>query len=455
VEGQASEQGALGIAKMQVVYLQNAGSSGVGMVDGGLLLLGYLAVIVKKASQVTCMGMHTTRQNALTPWHLIALLYVAGLLAALQYAKIPYMLPGLIGQNAISPVQQALVLSVIGIVGAVAGTFAGAVCLAVGLRRTLLFGLAVGMAGALLPLLASHYAMLLVARVVESVAHMAMVVSVPTLMLSLCALKDRPKVMALWSCYFTVTFILAALTVPMLLESTGWHGVATMHAALMLVVGLLCFRVPQESTQHPSVLSAHSLLQAQWRLLRQGKLLVIPATFFGYTMLFVALVSVLPRLLSDTAQASTTLALALPLASLVGTLLALGGLGHGVSGHRLVRVSAVALVLVGLGLMCAPARGLLTQSLILLCFVLLGTLPAGIISSIPAVFNAGDPDITLVNGGLVQFGNLGNFVGSPILAAMLLQFGWVSIGTYVLAGGFIVSVCLLFLRNNAAPAHSE
>jgi MFS transporter, DHA1 family, inner membrane transport protein len=399
------------------------------------------------------MPLFIPRQH--TPWHLIALLYAAGLLAALQYAKIPFMLPGLLGQSAMSPVQQAWVLSVIGIAGAVAGTVAGAVCQAVGLRRTLLFGLVVGVAGAVLPLLASNYAMLLLARVVESVAHMAIVVAVPTLILSFCAEKDRPRVMALWSCYFTATFILAALTVPTLLEATGWRGIAVMHAALMLVVGLLCFGMPPDSTQHRSVLSAKNLLPSQWRLLRQGKLLAIPATFFGYTLLFVALVSVLPRLLFDTAQASTALAMALPLASLVGTLISLAALSQGITGHRLVRISAAALVLTGLGLMFTPAHGLLTHSVVLLCFVLLGTLPAGIISSIPAVFEAGNPDITLVNGGLVQFGNLGNFVGSPILAAMLLKFGWVSIGAYVLAGGLIVSVCLLFLRNYAAPAHSE
>jgi predicted MFS family arabinose efflux permease len=390
-----------------------------------------------------------------TPWHSIALLYAAGMLAALQYAKIPYMLPGLLGQSAMSPVQQALVLSVIGIVGAVAGTFAGAVCQAVGLQRTLLFGLAVGVAGAVLPLLASHYAMLLLARLVESVAHMAIVVAVPTLIFSLCAEKDRAKVMALWSCYFTVTFILAAITVPTLLEATGWRGIAVMHAALMLVVGLLCFGMPPDSTQHRSVLSAKSLLHAQWRLLCQGKLLAIPATFFGYTLLFVALVSVLPKLMSGTAQASTALAMALPLASLVGTLLSLVALSQGVTGYRLVRISATMLVLAGLSLMFMPAHGLLTQSAVLLTFVLLGTLPAGIISSIPALFKAGDPDITLVNGGLVQFGNLGNFVGSPILAAMLLNYGWVGVGAYTLAGGLIVSVCLLFLRGHAAPAHSE
>lgn len=391
-----------------------------------------------------------------TPWHLIALLYAAGLLAALQYAKIPYMLPGLLGQSAMSPVQQAWVLSVIGMVGAAAGTCAGAVCQAVGLRRTLLFGLAVGVAGAALPLLASHYAMLLAARVVESVAHMAIVVAVPTLILSFCAEQDRPAVMAVWSCYFTVTFIVAALTLPTLLQATGWRGVAALHAAMLLVVGALCAWLPRDAMQPGSQpMSAASLLQAQWRLLSQGRLLAIPATFFGYTLLFVALVSVLPKLLSTHAPMSAMLAFALPVASLAGTLVALAALGRQVAGHRLVRISGAALVLVGAGLLFAPAQGLLAYGLVLLCFVLLGTLPAGIFSSIPALFKAGDPNITLVNGGLVQFGNLGNFVGSPILAALLLQFGWLGIGAYVLAGGLIVSVCLVFLRHYPASAHSE
>jgi MFS transporter, DHA1 family, inner membrane transport protein len=399
--------------------------------------------------------MHSHSPAPSTPWHLIALLYAAGLLAAFQYAKIPYMLPGLVAQSAMGSMQQALVLSVIGIVGAAAGTCAGALCQAVGLRRTLVFGLVVGMVGAAIPLLANHYGMLLLARVVESVAHMAIVVAVPTLILNLCSSKDRPKVMAVWSCYFTVTFIVAALTVPALVQSTGWHGIAALHAALMLVVGMLCAWLPSDNAQggrHGP--SATGLLRAQWRLLSQGKLLAVPATFFGYTLLFVALVSVLPRLLSTTSQVATTIALALPAASLVGTLIVLVALGKGVAGHRLVRLSAAALVLVGAGLLFSPAQGVLAHGLILLCFVLLGSLPAGIISSIPALFKPGDPDITLVNGGLVQFGNLGNFVGSPILAALLLHFGWAGIGAYVLGGGLIVTVCLIFLRTYAAPAHS-
>ncbi len=398
--------------------------------------------------------MPTPPRSAHTPWQLIALLYAAGLLAALQYAKMPYMLPGLSSQTLMSPVQQAIALSVIGMAGAVAGTFAGALCQAAGLRRTLLWGLGVGLAGALLPLVASSYPALLLARAVESVAHMAIVVAVPTLMLSYCSAADRARVMALWSCYFTVTYIVAAFTVPLVLQATDWRGIAVLHAALTLVVGLACSILPR--SDGPSVgtvkLSARSVLNAQLRLLRQGKLLAIPATFFGYTLLFVALVSVLPQLLTDTPAAATRLALLLPGASLLGTLIAMVALSRGITGHRLVRLSGVGIVLAGLWLMWLPARGPAAHALVLLTFVLLGTLPAGIVSSIPALFQAGDPDITLVNGGLVQFGNLGNFVGSPILAAMLVRWGWVSVGCYLLAGGLVVSVCLIFLRRFALRA---
>jgi hypothetical protein len=54
--------------------------------------------------------MPTPPQSAHTPWQWIALLYAAGVLAALQYAKMPYMLPGLSGQTLMSPVQQAIAL---------------------------------------------------------------------------------------------------------------------------------------------------------------------------------------------------------------------------------------------------------------------------------------------------------------------------------------------------------
>jgi MFS transporter, DHA1 family, inner membrane transport protein len=368
------------------------------------------------------------------------------------------MLPGLMQQMDISPVQQAMVLSIIGVLGAAAGTFAGAVCLRLGLRRTLLAGLAVGVAGSLLPLLNDSYGLLLMARVVESVAHMAMVVAVPTLILSMCPPAVQPKAMALWSCYFTLTFIIAAWLVPPVVLAAGWRGVAWGHAALMVVVGVLCLGwVKADQLSAPSTkLTASGLWASQWRLLSQLKLLAIPATFFGYTLLFVALVSVLPKLMATTPEAIAMWAMVLPLASLAGTLVAMTALNLRMQGYQLVRLSAAAMVLAGLALLILPQYALGAQSAVVIIFVLLGTLPAGIVSSIPTLFAADDPDVALVNGGLVQFGNLGNLVGSPILAAMLVQLGWVSIGVYLMAGALITCMGLLLLRRLvllAAPPH--
>jgi MFS transporter, DHA1 family, inner membrane transport protein len=383
-----------------------------------------------------------------TDWYRIALLYAAGVLASFQYAKIPYMLPGLAGQIPMDLVQQAVVLSIIGAAGAVAGTFAGALCQAAGLRRTLLVGLAVGVVGALLPLAVGSYPLLLLARLLESVAHMAIVVSVPTLMLLQCSQADRPRAMTLWSGYFTLTFIVAALIAPVLLEFAGWRGFALLHAFLLTVVGVLCFRLPVRGglVRSGMPLSAQSLINAQLRLLLQGRLLAVPITFFGYALLFVALVSVLPKMIAHQPAQASLIAMLLPCASLLGAVISLSALSHGVAGHRLVLFSAIGLVAAALCLMLAPAISLAAQGAAMFSFVLLGTLPAGIISSIPALFKDGDPDIALVNGGLVQFGNLANFVGSPILAAMLLRWGWVSVGMYLMAGALVALASFLVLR---------
>jgi predicted MFS family arabinose efflux permease len=398
-----------------------------------------------------------------THWPQIALLYATGMLAAFQYAKVAYMLPGLQAQTAMSTLQQALALSVIGLVGALLGACAGALCQALGLRRTLLWGLGIGAVGAALPLLASHYGLLLAARVVESAAHMAIVVSVPTLMLGLCAPRDRARVMALWSCYFTLTFIISAGLMPPLVRAGGWQAVALVHAAALVVLGLLCAAwlrtavaqsgaTATRQADTPATISLRQLLQAQRHLLTQPRLLVVPATFLGYTLLFVALVNVLPKLLTDSDSTAAALALWLPVASLLGTVVALLTLDRGMAGHTLVRWSASVLLLAAVALLALPAHSGATQAVVLLAFVCLGTLPAGIISSLPALLSPADPQLPLVNGGIVQFGNLGNFVGSPILATLLVQLGWRGVGAYLLMGACIVSLSLVFLRRGVLRA---
>jgi MFS transporter, DHA1 family, inner membrane transport protein len=400
----------------------------------------------------------------------MALLYVAGVLAACQYAKIPHMLADLLTQLTFSNMQQAVILSLIGAAGVIAGTFAGATVMAFGLQRSLVAGLILGWVGALLPLASVSYEVILFARLVESVSHMAIVVTVPTLMLSLCSPHQRPRIMALWSAYFTVTFIAVAWVAPKIMELAGWRGMAGLHALMLLMVGMTMLWLPTQKTESSDVqapptasLSLISLWRAQIRLLGQRCLLVIPATFFGYTLLFVALVSALPRQLARAANSPTHAlslsasewAMALPCAALLGTGLSMLALRLGMRTFQLVSLSAAGLAIAALGLAFFSWNGLAMSLSVLATFVFLGSLPAGVVGSIPALFSPGEPDITLVNGGLVQFGNLGNFVGSPILAATVMYFGWPGFSVYILAGASVVGIGLLFLRRAVLERPSE
>jgi MFS transporter, DHA1 family, inner membrane transport protein len=399
------------------------------------------------------------RASAHPVW--IVLLYLAGTLAACQYAKIPHMLPGPLAQTPMSGMQQAIALSLIGAAGVIAGSFAGAAVVALGLRRSLLAGLMLGLVGALLPLAVASYELILLARLIESISHMAIVVTVPTLMLTICHPDHRPRLMALWSAYFTVTFIAVAVLAPKIMSLAGWQGMAGLHALMLLLLGVAMLRLPsQESKSRASALpratsfSLAALWHAQLRLLRQRRLLVIPATFFGYTLLFVALVSALPRELGRASasqahaltQPAWVWAMALPGAALIGTGLSMLALRQGMRAFQLVSISAAGLVLAACGLVFLAQGGLFMSFTALAAFVLLGLLPAGVVGSIPSLFPPDEPDIALVNGGLVQFGNLGNFVGSPILAALLMHFGWFGFGAYLFAGALIVTVGLVFLR---------
>ena len=386
--------------------------------------------------------------DAQTSWRWVFLLYGAGMLAAFQYARVAYVLPGLLVHTAMNPLEQALLLSSMGIIGVLAGTFVGALGQSMGLKRMLIGGLLLGAVGALMPLAFSSFAALLAARLVEGVSHMAIAVAVPSLMLMLCAPKDKSSAMALWSCYFTTTFIVAALTLPWMLKVGHWQAIVWLHAALLIAMAAVCLRLRTALVGMPLVplVSVRHLLRAQGRLLSKPGLLVIPATFFGYTLLFVALVNVLPGLLVRSPDFIPRLALLLPAASLVGTLLCLAALRGGLGSQRVVRLAVLGLLLAGVGLLMLPRHSLVTQGVAVFAFILLGLLPAGILSNLSTAFAADDPDITLVNGGVVQFGSLGTFLGAPILASLQPPLGWFAVGSYLLAGTAVIALCPLLLN---------
>lgn len=382
---------------------------------------------------------------------LIVLLFLAGTLAALQYAKLPWMIPGLQSTVPMTLLEQATLLSFIGVAGVLAGTVATPILSRFGFFRSLKAGLLVAAIGSAWPLMFHQsHTLLLVGRGIESAAHIAIVISVPTLILRIAASGDQPRAMTLWSTYFTFTFIVTALSAPYLLEAFGWRSLAIIHAFMCAIIAgtLTLFatflQANRNSTDIPSIpaLSFASVAQIQWQLISTQRLRVIPLAFLGYTLLFVALVSTLPQTMSSENWSTARLALLFPTISVCGAVIVSIALARGRQTPSIIRTSAIALLAVSMLLLIVPLSHPLSLPLMMLGFLIMGTLPGGILSSIPAIFDGNDPDVAIVSGGLVQFGNLGNFIGPPGLALLTQQTGIHATGLYLCLGAFIILVAL-------------
>lgn len=337
---------------------------------------------------------------ARTPWLLMSVLYAAGLIAAIQFAKISLSLTGLAAVYPGAPV--AFAVSAVAVMGVLFGVLAGGLTAATGPRRAILWALAVsaaaGGAQAFLPPFWAFMAL----RVVEGAGHLVLVVAVPTLMATLASDRDRPLVMGVWATFFGVGFTLAALVV----GEAGPGGIYAAHASVAALI-LLALRVllPQAVVTERRPLPRLADHLAIYRTPR----LFAPALGHGlYATLFLALVTFLPA-----ALAAPWLSPVLPIAGLAGSLLA-GGLARWIAPGDLVWGGFLAMVgCFGLTAVAGPWAPMAC----ILAMGVSGVVAGAGFAAVPWL-NAAAPDRALANGALAQLGNVGTFAGTPILAAL-------------------------------------
>ena len=355
-----------------------------------------------------------------SPFGLIALLLLAGMTAAGQFAKVSVIFPELGGVYPGSGASMGFLVSILSLTGVVTGLVAGMLVARLGMRRVVVGGLLLGAVLSALQSTMPPMPVMLLTRAVEGISHIALVVAIPTLIARLSAERHRPYTMTLWGSYFGVTFALVAwLGLPLARE----HGPAILfqlHAGAMLILAAaLAFAIPKGVVPRlteplPSlakVLADHPKIYASPRI-------AAPALgWFFYTLTFVALLTVLPPYLPDATRA--TLSFWMPIAGIIVSL---------TLGAQLLRhVSAVTIVLMGLAL----AGGAVLLMWVMpaaflppvLLFGSLGLVQGASFTAIPEL-NPDPADQALANGALAQMGNLGNLLGTPVLLAMTTPMGF-------------------------------
>lgn len=355
-----------------------------------------------------------------SPLGLLALLLLAGMTAAGQFAKVSVIFPELGQVYPQAGATLGFLVSIISLTGVLTGLVAGMLVARLGMRRVVVGGLLLGAAMSGLQSLMPPMPVMLLTRAVEGISHIALVVALPTLIAQLSADRHRPYTMTLWGSYFGVTFALVAWAGAPLVRSHGPGVLFQFHAAAMLVLAAaLALALPRgvvARSQAP-LPSLREILANHPRIYASPFIAAPALGWFFYTLTFVALLTVLPPYLPDATRA--TLTFWMPIAGIIVSL---------TLGAQLLRhLPAVTIVLIGLGLagvavllMWGWPGAFLPPVMLFGC---LGLVQGASFTAIPQL-NPDPADQALANGALAQMGNLGNLLGTPVLLMMTAPMGY-------------------------------
>lgn len=365
---------------------------------------------------------------ARTPWPLILLLWGAGLGAAAQYGKVSVIFDLLPAAYPDAGAAVGWIVSLVGFVGILFGVVAGLVVARIRYRRALLWALWAGAGVSVFQATLPPLPWMLLSRVVEGASHLAMVVAVPTLIAQLTAPKDRGLALTLWGTFFGVAFAVLAFAGRPLAITSGLPALFLTHGAYMavfaVILGVKLRALPDEGAQPP--LSFGSVLRDHGTIYRSPYISAPAMGWLFYTFSFVSILTVLPPYLAQSVRAAVMTAM--PLMSIAVSLTV---------GVVLLRImSAVQVVQLGFGGSVLCMIWLAAQpGSPLACLMLAGTM--GLIqgASFAAVpqLNGTPAMQAQANGAMAQMGNIGNTLGTPVMAAGLMMGGYAALP--LLAGG--------------------
>ena len=376
-----------------------------------------------------------------TSWGLVFALWGAGLGAAAQYGKFSVIYDQLPQVYPAAGAALGFVVSVVGFVGIVFGIVAGLLVARIRYRRALLAALWAGAALSVFQAFLPPLPWMLASRMLEGLSHLAIVVAAPTLIAQLAAPKDRGLALTLWGTFFGVAFaILTWGGVPLVLIA-GIPALLAAHGLYMAVFAVfLARRLKALEVGTPPAVSFGQVLRDHGTIYASPNISAPALGWLFYTFCFVSILTVLPPFLEPAYRAAVMGAI--PLVSIIVSM---------TLGIALLRVmSAVSVVLIGFaGSALAMLWLWAVPGAPVACIALAGAMGLVQGASFAAVpqLNARPAQQAQANGAMAQMGNLGNTLGTPVMALALGGLGYAALpavagGAFVLGGAVHIGLAL-------------
>jgi MFS family permease len=358
-----------------------------------------------------------------TAWSKVALLWLCGVGAGLQFAKASVAFDVLASDYQASPTLAGWLLSAVGVAGVVFGAAAGLLAGRIGLRTSLIGGLVVAALISLFQMSLPPVALFLASRVLEGGAHLAIIVAAPSCLSIYVEARRRTIVLSLWGTFFSTAFLVAGLAGPPILDSFGLRTLFAAHAVCMVGLAALAFVFirPALPARRPG---REAPLSAIFR--QQGEIYANPRTalpaicFLCYTAMYLAL----QTMTADLAPVGERrwLFAGMPLVSVVTTLFA-GSLAQSWGSPFRVALGAFAATAVATILLQGAVDiqfAVVPAALLRMAF--LSLLPGAIYPMIPLLCD-GPATQARAYGAIAQLGNVGSALGPPLFGASVGAIG--------------------------------
>ena len=381
-----------------------------------------------------------------SPWPLVGLLYLTGLLAAAQLGKMSALAPLVAGALGLNLTTVAIAISLIELGGATLGAVAGLFAHRLGLRRTLRWGVGLlalaGHGGA-----TAHGAVgLLGWRLLEAAGYLGVIVSAPVLIAhhaGAAGARVQGLALTLWSTFVPVGLALGAWASAAAASAWDWRVAMAAGGAVGVALWAMLWRADlPEHADAPTAAPAARLTPALWCL----------ALGFGAFALFqIGILGLLPTLLVREVGLSAQMAgqwtAVASVAAIAGSVTTAWLLRHGIGLRWPAMVSIGLPPLLLFGVFTPTPTATAAIGLTVLLSMLGGVFASLAFALLPRLATA-PGQMVRANGLLAQCGASGSLLGPPAMAACVQAGGWTAAAVL----GLLVSAVALPLAWRATPA---
>lgn len=375
----------------------------------------------------------------------VAVVLLAGIVAALNIGKLPAALPELQQSFGMSLVQASLLVSAFQAAGAVFGLFSGVLADRFGARTVMAIGLGLLGAASVAGALATSAGALLATRALESVGFVLTVLPGPALLRRVVPFGRLSVALGYWGSYMPTGTTIGLAATPWLMVLGGWQLAWWLSAAAALVALALVARLLPADPPHHAV-QVRVLALARDTVRSPGPWL-LSACFALYAGQFIAVFGFLPTAYraADVAPTLAGVLTAVGVAvNMVGNIVSGSLIQRGARRATLLAATSLVMAVSAVFAFAAEVPFLLRYVAVLVFSAVGGLIPGTLFTTAPRF--APYPGAVSTTTGLMQQGSaIGQVLAPPMVAAVASAVGGWHASWWVLSALAFANVAVALL----------